>query len=376
MAKNYYEILGLKKGASKDEIRRAYRTLAHEHHPDKGGGDEKKFREINEAYEVLSDDSKRAQYEQFGETFEQARARGAGGFGGFAGFDDFSDFMRGFGDNYSRGPFSGIEFDFGDIFSDIFGSPRQKRRAQGVNLETQTAIDFLESVFGTEKEIMVEKQDICQTCSGSGAAPGSKINACPKCHGVGQIVTKSRTILGSFQQVRTCDECEGTGKMPEKICSDCRGRGVKRAQKMLKVMVPPGIADGQRLKLAGEGEVGYRGSSRGDLYVVVQVKPHPEFTRQDFDILSEVPVSFYQAALGAKVDANTADGQVMLKIPPGTQSGNVLRLRGKGVYHPDSNKRGDHLVTVRVVTPIKLSKKEKEFLRKLAEERGESVDNS
>ncbi len=375
MARNYYDILGVSKGASKDEIRRAYRRLAHEYHPDKGGGDEKKFREINEAYEVLSDDNRRAQYDQFGETFEQARARGAGGFGGFGGFEDFSDFVRGFGDNFSRGPFSGIEFDFGDIFSDIFGSPRQKRRGQGVDLETELKIDFLESVAGTEKEIVVEKQDMCPVCEGKGAAAGSKIVACPQCHGTGQIVKHSRTILGSFQQVRTCEECEGTGKVPEKACSECRGSGIKKMRKTIRVSVPAGIEDGQRLKIPQEGEMGYRGSSRGDLYVVMKVHPHPEFKREGFDILSETSVSFYQAALGAQVEINTVDGKGMLKIPAGIQSGQVLRLRGRGVSHPDSRRRGDHLVMIKIVTPTKLSKKEKEFLRQLAGERGEQVEN-
>ena len=374
MDRDYYQILGVGRSASKDEIKRAYRRLAHEHHPDKGSGEAAKFKEINEAYEVLSDEGKRAQYYQFGETFEQARARGGAGFGGFGGFADFSDFVRGFGENYSRGPFSGMEFDFGDVFSDIFGAPRQARRQQGIDLEMELTVDFLDGVFGTEQEISLEKNAHCPACQGSGAAAGSKVVSCPKCHGTGQLTEHRRTILGSFQQVRVCDKCEGLGKVPEELCQTCRGRGIKKMTKRVKVIVPPGIDDGQRLKLTGEGEVGYRGSHPGDLYLVIHVRTHPEFRRQEFEIFSEVPVGIYQATLGAKVEINTVDGKVWLKIPAGTQSGNVLRLKGKGVPYLESTKRGDHLVTIRVVTPTKLTKKEKELFQKLAEERGESLD--
>lgn len=375
MAKNYYEILGVSRNATKDEIKRAYRRLAQKYHPDKQGqGDEVKFREINQAYEVLSDDAKRAQYDQFGETFEQARAYGWGGFGGFAGFEDLSDFMRGFGENFSRGPYSNIEFNFGDIFSDIFGSPRESRREQGIDLEMSLEIDFLESVFGTEKQITLDKRDTCPLCQGSGAATGSKVITCPKCHGTGQLKEYRRTILGSLQQIRVCDQCEGSGKIPEKLCSSCRGRGIKKLSKSVEVIVPPGVEDKQRLKLTGEGEVGYKGSGPGDLYLVIRVKPHPEFKRKGFDIQSEVAISFYQAALGTKVEVNTVDGKVVLKVPAGTQSGKMLRLCGKGVPHLDSRERGDHFVTVRVVTPTKLTRKEKELFKKLAEEQGENVD--
>lgn len=371
MASDYYEILGVGRNASKDEIRRAYRRLAHEHHPDKGGGQAEKFKAINEAYEVLSDDAKRAQYDEFGQTFEQARAQGAAGFGGFGGFSDFSEFMRGFGQNYSRGPFAGMEFDFGDIFSDIFGTPRQTRREQGIDLETVLEIDFLESVFGATREIAVEKNDMCPACQGSGAESGSAAVACPKCHGRGQIVHRKSTILGSFQQIEVCSRCGGAGKIPEKQCRECAGNGVKKMKKNIMVAIPPGIADGARLRLQGEGEIGYRGSRRGDLYVVIRVRPHPEFTRRDYDILSAVPVSFSEAALGASKEVKTVDGRVVLKIPAGTQSGKVLRLRGKGVPYGSTSRRGDHLVTVRIVTPAKLTKREKELFRQLAEEGGE-----
>lgn len=374
MAKNYYDILGVPKGVSKDEIKRAYRRLAHEYHPDKARGDEKKFREVNEAYEVLSDDAKRAQYDQYGETFEQARSRGGAGFGGFSGFNDFSEFMRGFGDNFSRGPFSGMEFDFGDVFSDIFGGPRKTRRAQGVDLEMQLQLDFLESVFGIEKELVLEKRDNCKLCKGSGAEAGSQVVICPKCHGLGQITTRTRTILGTVQQVETCDRCDGTGKIPEKACKECSGLGVKKQKKTINVAIPAGIDSGQRIKVLKQGQVGYRGSQPGDLYILIQVKPHPIFRREGYDIISEAPVSFFQAALGGTVEIDTVDGKVELKIPAGIQSGKMLRLREKGVPYPDSVKRGDHLAVLRVVTPTKLTRNEKEIFKKLAEGRGESVD--
>lgn len=377
MAKDYYKILGVPHHANQEEIKYAYRRLAHQYHPDKGSGEAQKFKELNEAYEVLSDDLKRAQYDRYGETFEQARTRGASGFGGFSGFEDFAEFMRGFGDNFSRGPFSGMEFDFGDIFSDIFGNPRRARREQGVDLETEIEIDFLESVFGTEKELNLEKPDLCPDCQGSGAALGAKLTTCPRCHGQGQIVTHQRTLLGTMQRVKVCERCEGQGKVAEKACEVCRGRGVKKLKKTLKVIIPPGIQNSQRLKLTGEGEIGYRGSRAGDLYVTITVRHHPEFRREGYNIISELPISFSQAALGAKIDVKTVDGKVELNIPPGIQSGKMLRLSAKGIPRLVGGKRGDHLVVIRVVTPTKLSRKEKEILRRLAEaqeEEGKRVD--
>ena len=372
---DYYQTLGVSKNASKNEVKRAFRKLAQEYHPDKGsGGDGQKFREINEAYEVLSDDTKRSQYDQFGTTFDQARAGGAGGFGGFSGFNDSSDFSKGFGNNYSQGPFSGMQFDLGDIFSDIFGQPRGARQERGVDLEMVLEIDFLESVFGVEKELTLDKKDLCARCSGEGSEPGTKTVTCPKCHGQGQIITHHKTILGSLQQAKTCDECEGRGQVAEKKCSECRGAGSRKQKKQIKILVPPGIDQGQRIKVTNEGEVGYSGSHSGDLYIRIQVKPHEEFLRQGQDILSEVPVSFYQAALGSRVEVNTVDGPVDLKIPAGIQSGKTLRLKSRGVPFLESKKRGDHLVTVRVVTPQKLSRKEKQIFKDLAHEKGEIVD--
>ena len=365
MAKDYYETLGLSRNASKDEIRRSYRKLAQEHHPDKDTGEAQKFKDINEAYEVLSDETKRAQYDRYGQTFEQARSQGNTGFGGFGGFADSN----------SGGPFGGMEFDLGDIFSDMFGSSRRPRRDQGIDLEMELRIDFLEAVFGTEKKIEIEKRDFCPTCNGSGAEPGTKVVSCPKCHGTGQIIEHRRTILGNLQQARTCDKCEGTGKFPETPCRACKGQGMKKMRKTIDAIIPPGISEGQRIKLTGGGEVGYRGSRAGDLYIQIRVGKHPVFTRDGHDILSEVPISVSQAVLGAKVEIETVDGKVTLTIPAGTQSGKILRLKARGVPHFDSTKRGDHLALVRVAIPAKLNRKERELYKKLAEERGEQVDS-
>lgn len=375
MAKDYYDILGVGKDASKDEVKRAYRRLAHEYHPDKNGaGNEHKFKEVNEAYEILSDDTKRAQYDRFGQTFEQSTRGGGSGFGG--GFSDFSDFARGFGfGDFSAGGGSAFGGDFGDIFSDIFGTPRQGRRSQGVDLEMELTVSFLESVSGVTREVRVEKRDACETCKGSGADHGTKTMTCPKCHGQGQIVTHRQTILGSIQHAETCDRCQGLGKIPEKQCATCRGQGMIRRAKNITVNVPASVASGQRIKITGEGEMGYRGSKTGDLYVRIKVQPHAEFRRESHDIYSEVPVSFSQAALGADIEVSTVDGLVTMKVPAGTQSGDTLRLKAKGVPYLDrGGRRGDHYVIVRVITPRKLSRKEKELFENLAREGGESAE--
>ena len=366
---DFYEILGVSKGASSDEIKRAYRKLAQEHHPDKTGGADAKFREINQAYQVLADAEKRRQYDQFGTTFEQAGAGGG---------DPFADFARGFGGfSWQQGAGEGFGFDFGDIFSDIFGdggSGRCGGRQRGVDLEMVLDVNFLEAVFGVEKEISLQKKDVCPACEGAGAKPGTKLRTCSKCHGAGKIRRVQRTILGNISSQVACDLCGGRGKLIDEACEECKGRGVKQQLKTVRVMVPPGIDDEQRIRLSGQGEAGYDGSRAGDLYVRIRVGAHPTLKREGFNILSEVPVSFYQAALGTRAEVETVDGGVELKIPSGTQSGKVFRLRGKGVPHLNSRARGDHLVTVRVVTPGRLTKKEKEILQRLAAEKGELVD--
>ncbi len=368
MNKNYYDILGVSKSASQEEIKRAYRKLAHQYHPDKGNGNEEKFKEVNEAYQVLGSEDRRRQYDTFGTTSNQPPGGGFGGFN-YQGENPFGDF--GFG---GYGGEAG--FDFGDIFGDIFGTrtERASRRNRGIDLEMALKLTFEEAVFGVEKTITVEKQDACATCSGSGAEPGSKIVTCSKCHGQGQIRTQRRTIFGMVASSTTCDMCSGTGKVPETPCHTCKGSGVVRQEKTIKVKIPAGIDDGQRIRVAGEGEAGYRGSTPGDLFLVIQVEPSKEFTRDGFTLHKELPVSFTQATLGARLIVKTLDGDIELKIPAGTQSGTVLKVKDKGVPNLSGKGRGDLLITVRVVVPNKLNKKEKELLKQLAEIRGESVE--
>jgi len=367
MANDYYSILGIPKSASAEEIKRAYRKLAHQHHPDKDKGNEAKFKEINEAYQVLSDPAKRSQYDQFGSAFTNG-ARGQGAGAGFNPQDfDFSNFTRGFGFE-GEDPF--------DIFSNIFGGGggRRSRRERGVDLEYGLILSFEEAVFGVEKEIQIEKTDKCEHCNGSGTEPGSKISTCPKCHGQGQIRVMRRTIFGQMQTATNCDECEGSGKVAERSCAVCKGSGQKRRVKTLKVKIPAGIDDGQRIRVSGEGEAGYKGSNFGDLYLSIQVSPSRQFRRDGPTLFSDISISVYQAALGTEVEVPTVDGRVKLKIPAGTQSEKVFRLKGKGAHILNSSGRGDHLVTVHVATPTKLTKKEKELFKQLAAEKGESVE--
>ena len=377
MPKDYYEILGVAKGSSADDIKKAFRRKAHEYHPDKGSGNADKFKEVNQAYQVLSDAQKRQQYDQYGQTFS---AGGGPAYGGDDGRNPFGGFSAG-GFDFSAGggsPFggNGIEFDLGDIFGDMFGGRRQQSaRARGIDLEMGIKITFEEAVFGVEKTLHLEKQDTCKTCGGNGAAPGSKVVTCPKCHGQGQIRTQRRTIFGTVASSANCDRCQGMGKIPEVACPTCKGDGVLRQEKTIMVKIPAGIDNGQRIRVQGEGEAGYRGSGAGDLYLVVTVQPSKEFERDGFTLLKELPVSFTQAALGTKIILKTLDGDIELKIPSGTQSGTVLKVKSKGVPHiNDSGRRGDLLITVRVIVPSKLSKKEKELLKQLASERGETVE--
>lgn len=283
--KNPYDVLGVSKSATPDEIKRSYRKLAAEHHPDMGG-QEQAFKDINEAYQILSDPQKRSQYDQYGQTFEQAQRQGGfSGTGGASGPFGGFDFSQGFG--FGAG---GVEFDLGDIFGDIFGtsSERTERRTRGIDLEMPLAITFEEAAFGVEKEIVLEKKNTCPKCSGTGAEPGTKVVTCPKCHGQGSIKTTRRTILGTMASSTACDRCDGLGKIPEVACSDCGGSGFKRGRKSVKVKIPAGIDDGQRIRVKGEGEAGYRGSAVGDLYISVNVLPSKEFQREGFDVYKNI----------------------------------------------------------------------------------------
>lgn len=359
MAKrDYYEVLGVSKDASADEIKKAFRRLAVQHHPDKEGGDESKFKEINEAYEVLKDSEKRQRYDQFG----HAGVGGAGGPGG--GAYDFS----GSGFNFNG---QNINFDFGDgglgdIFGSFFGGGSRQRSRRGRDIEAVIDLNFKEAVFGVEKKIELNIEVECEHCKASGAEPGFDLKACDTCKGSGQVITSVRTILGNIQQAQTCKECHGSGKKPEKACSVCSGRGVSRQRKNVELKIPAGIDDGATIRLREYGEAILNGP-KGDLYVHIRVKPDKKFTREGDLILSHENVDMVTAALGGELKVATVDGEVTIKIPAGTQSGTDFKLSGHGVPHLKKDSRGAHIVTINVLTPTNLSKKQREALEQFKE---------
>lgn len=369
MGKDYYNILGVTKSATKDEIKKAFREKAHLYHPDKQGGDEKKFKEINEAYQVLGNDEKRRQFDQFGATFDQQ-----GGFGGGMNWEDFMRQARQGGGSYSN-----VDFDMGDlgdILGDLFGGgfgfssgrSRTKNRTRGRDLEISLPLEFKEAVFGAEKTVEINKLDTCPHCQGNGAEPGTKISDCKTCAGKGQVQRLQRTILGHIQTVTDCPDCHGDGKAYEKACSECQGQGRVRQAKKIQVKVPAGVDNGMTIKMTGEGEAGLKGAKPGDLYLNLKVSVSPEFIRQGDNIISKAVISFSQAALGDKVPVKTIDGEVDLKIPAGIQSGKVLILKGKGVPRFQRFGRGDHLVEIIVMTPEKLNKEQKKLLEELRDQ--------
>jgi molecular chaperone DnaJ len=361
MAKDYYEILGVSKSASTDDIKRAFRKLAQEHHPDKGG-DPEKFKEVNEAYQVLSDAEKRKQYDQYGQTFEQARAQG--GFGGFEGFRDFSTWAEASGVNFED-LFSGI---FGGGLGDLFGMGAQggrRRQRRGRDLEVALQIDFKDAIFGTKKTLELERRVACAACQGSGAEKGTSMKSCDRCGGSGRVRQFQETIFGTFQSVATCDRCEGAGRVPEQQCKACKGGGTEVRTEEVPLEIPAGVEDGVTLELRGGGEAVGRGQPAGSLYVRLRVKPDERFERDGDTIHSRVTISAAQAALGDHVTVPTVDGEVELKIPAGTQPGEQLRLKGKGVPKSRGFGRGDHIVTVEVEVPRKLSRRERELWEEL-----------
>lgn len=377
---DYYEILGVKRDASPEEIKRAFRELAQKYHPDKPGGDAEKFKQINEAYQVLSDPEKRRLYDQYGAAFEQARARGE--FTGFEGFRDWASYAEAmkeaFGDFFRARPesvFSEEDLgfsDLGDLFSEFFdfgGATRMRKETRrGRDIEMDLEIDFREAVFGTEKEIKLDKFNQCERCHGSGNEPGSKFINCSTCGGRGRIVRTQSTFFGRFQSVTVCPDCRGEGKRAEKKCLECGGQGRVKSTSKIKVKIPAGVNDGGIIKLKGYGEAGQKGGLSGDLYLRIKVRPDPEFKREGNNILSEVEISISQAVLGGKVRVKTLDGEVNLKIPAGTKSGQVFRLKGKGVPYLRRWGRGDQLVTVIIKIPKHLTKRQKELLEELGKE--------
>lgn len=362
--KNYYEILGIAKSATDDEIKKAYRKLAHKYHPDKQGGDEAKFKEINEAYQVLSDKTKRQQYDQFGQTFEQARAGGQGqGFGGF----DFSGF-QGFGQQ-GQGGFDFQDFGFEDIFSDIFGGAfsgrKRTRKKSGKDIQVDVEITFEEMVRGVKKSINLYKRTICDKCYGTGGESGAKKETCPTCHGSGQIRQTMQSFLGSFSQVSTCPTCKGAGEIYSEKCKRCGGDGRIKAEENIEVDIPAGIQDGQTVSLEGQGEAGEQGAPSGNLYLNIRVTPHHKFKREGNTIISNEHITFSQAVLGDKIMVDTINGKIKMKIPTGTQSGEVFKIRDEGVPFLDRRGRGDHLVKIIVDIPKNPSRKQKELIEEL-----------
>lgn len=354
MSKDYYDILGVTKTATEEEIKKAFRKKAHQYHPDKGGGDEAKFKEINEAYQVLGNKDKRSQYDRFGSNFNQAG--GGQGFGGFEGFggQGFNINMDDLGDMFGG---------FGDIFG--FGGGQRRRSTRGSDLELSLSIPFMESVFGAEKAITLNKTVSCKTCSGLGAEPGTHPETCKTCQGKGRVHKLQNTMFGQVQMQVACPDCKGEGKIITKPCKVCHGSGVTKEQVSLTIKIPAGISSGETMRLSGQGEAGEKGSESGDLYIKILVSPDPRFTRQGNDIVTRSTISFPDAALGTKVDVETVDGKVTLKIPEGTQSGKVFILKSKGVPHLRGKGRGDHLVEVIVKTPTNLTKKQKQLLDEL-----------
>jgi len=358
-SKDYYEVLGLQKGASDDEIKRAFRKLAIKYHPDKNPGDkeaENKFKEINEAYQVLSDPEKKARYDQFGTADGAGFGGSGGGFGGF----DFSD-MGG----------------FGDIFDSFFGggggSQRRNGPKRGADLEYSINLTFEEAVFGAKKEISITRSETCETCHGDGAEPGTSSKTCPHCNGSGQVRVQRQTPLGSFVSTTTCDHCHGTGKVIDTPCHTCKGKGKVRKNRKITVNIPAGVDTGNVMPLRGQGEHGEKGGSPGDLYIKIRVMPSKEFKRKGNDIYVDAHISMASAALGVEIKVPTVDGDVSYTVPAGTQSGTLFRLRGKGVPRVNSSGRGDQYVKVIVDIPKTLNEKQKEALKMFMEASGETV---
>ena len=349
--RDYYEVLGVSRTASEEEIRRAYRKLAFQHHPDrnKEAGAEERFKQVTEAYEILSDGQKRAAYDQYGHA-------GVGGAAG-AGFEGF-----GFGG-------------FGDIFDAFFGGTATRGRrgpVRGGDVRSPLTLEFEEAIFGCEKEVTIRRTELCGTCRGAGWEAGNAPERCPVCNGAGEIRRVQQSLFGQFVNVATCQRCSGEGRIITVPCHECQGRGVERKQRRIVVRIPPGVDGNSQVRLTGEGDAGLRGGPPGDLYVGLEVLPHPVFKREGDDLVLELPVNIAQAALGDEVEVPTLDGPYVLHIPSGVQTGKVYTLRHKGVHHVGSQRRGDLHIVLRVVTPEHLNDAQKRLLRELAKSLGEN----
>ncbi len=354
--RDYYEVLGVSKGASDDEIKKAFRRQAVQHHPDKEGGDETKFKELNEAYDVLKDTQKRQRYDQFG------HAGVGGGASGGQGGNPFEGGFAGFGGQNVNFDFGGGGF--GDIFDQFFGggNSRQRSPKRGRDVEVELQLTFEEAVFGLEHTLSLDLESECRHCKGTTVEPGYEMKTCATCKGAGQQTKVAHTVFGAIQQTVPCDTCHGAGRVPEKVCSVCRGHGTERRKDDIKVKIPAGIDDGATIRLSGRGEA-IAGGEKGDLYINIRVKAHKHFTREGDIILSDEHISMVDAALGTEIDVRTVDGIVRMKIPAGTQPDADFKLSGHGVPHlRNKDKRGPHIVNIIVDIPKKLSKKQKKLL--------------
>lgn len=361
MSKDYYKILGVEKNASQDEIKKAFKRLAMQHHPDRPGGNEAKFKEINEAYQVLGDADKRTKFDQFGSDFEQQ-----GGFGG----QSWEDVMNAFRGGNFQGGFGGA--DFGDVFGDMFGFGGSRRggarQARGRDIAVDVELEFKEAAFGIEKELSIRKQTACDVCKGEGAEPGSKLENCTTCNGQGQVLQNQRTILGTVQTVSTCPNCNGRGKHATKKCKHCGGDGILAKSVSVKVKIPAGIDDGQSIRLSGHGEAAPHNGTSGDLYVRIHLIPSKLFRREGFDVYTDLNISYTKAVLGSTEKIETIDGEVDIKIPEGTESGQLIRLKGRGIQEVGGRGRGDHYVRVKIKVPKKVNRAAKKLLEELDRE--------
>jgi molecular chaperone DnaJ len=360
---DYYEILGITKSASQDEIKKAFHRLAHKYHPDKGG-DEKKFKEINEAYQVLSDTTKRAQYDQYGRVFDQGQPGGDQGFNWAWG-----NRAQGQGED-------GVEFDIGDIFEEFFGGgfgggrrSTKKDARKGKDIQVDIEIALERTLKESVEKINIAKQVVCHRCQGAGAEPGSKVKECFSCRGIGQVQQVRKTVLGSYTTLATCPECKGEGTIPEKPCNVCKGEGRIKGEETIEIHIPAGIDTNQVIRADGKGEAGKKGAKPGNLFARIFIKEHPVFERKGDDLFSQAEINFSQAALGDEVEMKTLEGtNILLEVPAGTESGKVLRISGKGIPHFGGYGKGNLYIELKVKTPKKLSRKQKELLEQLKEE--------
>lgn len=356
--KDYYKILGVDKNASSDDIKKAFRKLAHKYHPDKQGGDEQKFKEAGEAYSVLSDEKKRREYDHYGRVFSGGGESGGGqGFGGFD-FGGF-DFAGGQG-------FQDADFDLSDLFGEFFGGTRRSRAKRGRDISIDLEVPFRDAVFGTERSVLLSKIAQCNTCGGTGAKPGTQMKTCQTCAGAGKIHETKSSFFGTFSMVRPCSACAGQGSIPEAACTTCNGKGVEKRQEEIMITIPAGINDGEMIRLSSMGEATPQGVP-GDLYVKVHVKPDPNWRKEGNNLVTDLPVKLTDALLGGTYTVDTLDGPLSVKIPQGIAHGEMLRVRGKGVPL-EGNRRGDLLIRVTIPLPKKLSKQAQEAVKKLREE--------